>query len=132
MIIISQESSTHSSGSHTEALDNFIAWRPDGAGKLILAIGNPSQWHSSAPLPAGSVVTDLVLASSEDPKLASELWGPFLSYVSFKASPSFLAQLRAKLLGIPVRISISNPSVRAAVSDAISNCAPYNFKLHAG
>ena len=64
-------------GTVIASLENKMVWTPRQSRKLIIAVGAPHEWHSSAPLPPEAVSTDLTAASITDPDL------PFCSGVRF-------------------------------------------------
>ncbi|MBO9664043.1 hypothetical protein [Dokdonella sp.] len=115
------------------SLRNRVAWQVVNGERVVLAVGDPSEWRSSAPLPATAVVTDVVAASVDDPPLARELWGALLGYLAWPqvprwhfALPRFLRPSRA------VRIQLPAGPVRSAVCSAVGSAAgPLRFRERA-
>lgn len=115
------------------AFGNVIAWQPQKNDRFILAVGSPDQWLSSAPLPEGTVVTDLMEAAVHQPDTAIKLWGPFLTYVYYAAfrEESWMTRfrLRASFSRVPVSISIADKSMASAVEEAIRNSPYPRFRI---
>jgi hypothetical protein len=100
---------------------NSVSWLRKGSGRMILAVGAPSEWRSTLPLPPSAVSTKLVSAALEDPIAANELWGPFLSYLVLSARPNIWCRLAMIVLprSIPVKIDLRSEILREAVARAI-------------
>lgn len=125
IVIVSDHASRiEKDGTTVAAFENKLAWLPNKSGQMIIAVGGPHEWRSSAPLPPEAVMTDLVITSTTDTELAATLWGPFLAYLYYAARPPpwgrMLMLLSFGLIRVPVRIDITDATIRAAVRLAIS------------
>lgn len=135
MIRICEQSSrfTSDDGVVFASLDNRVVWRPGTNERTIIAMGGPGDWHSTRPLPADAVQTDLVAASLEQPGLANEFWGCFIGYIVANAKLSVANSLKyaflARYLGVDVRIAIADTRTRAAVRNALHG-SPAKFRLN--
>jgi hypothetical protein len=124
VIVTDDESHVEDERSGVRArLANRVTWMPKGSGQVIIAVGSPSQWHSSLPLPPEAVTVDLVSAALSEPETARKFWGPFLSYLSASAKPSGWRQLfRLSLPGkLLVRVDLKGDLAKQAVASAIKN-----------
>jgi hypothetical protein len=115
------------------SLHNRVAWRLVSGERVILAVGAPSEWRSGAALPATAIVTDLVVASVDDPPLARELWGAFLGYLAGPLAPGWHVALPRFLRpSTPVAIGLPPGPARSAVRSAIQTAhGPLRFRLRA-
>jgi hypothetical protein len=124
VVIGDHASRAEKDGTVIASFENKMVWIPRKSRKLIIAVGAPHEWHSSAPLPPEAVSTDLTAASITDPDLATLLWGPFLSYLYYAARPSRWQHIRILVAGrfirIPARIDIVDNAIRSAVRESIT------------
>jgi hypothetical protein len=129
-ILVNEQTSSTSSG---RSLHNRVSWQSINGQRIIIAIGSPEEWHSAAALPMSATTTDLVVASTEDPALASLLWGAFLAYLVRPQVPAWHFAL-PRFLRPPLLVSVRLPvgHVSSAVSSAIERSqGPLRFKVHA-
>jgi hypothetical protein len=91
-------------------LANSITWMPEGNRRVIIAVGSPSQWHSSLPLPPEAVSVDL-LEALNDSKVAAEFWAPFLAYLVKTAGPNWWREFF--MLKVPVRVELDERAQQA-------------------
>ena len=131
-MLLINENETFVIGLEDKSVENKIAWRSRSEGKLIIAVGGPSDWCSQEPLPPEAVLTDLVRASLETPKLAEELWSYFLAYVDRKENRGFVHGLKNSFLGISVKLDITEVTTFRAVASAIARSKRYRIRLKAG
>ena len=114
------------------SLENNVVWLPGQRQRTIIAVGSPGEWHSRQPLRSDAVQTDLVGASLDEPGLANQLWGSFISHIVLTAKLSFAKSLKyaflAHYLGVDIRIGIDDPRARAAVHKALEG-TPAKFRL---
>ena len=115
-----------------KSVENKIAWSNRGVEKLIVAVGGPSNWESTEPLPSDAILVDLVSASSDDPEVASELWNPFLHYVDTLANPGLFASMRRIFYGIRVKLDISELPVKQRVENVLRKSKPLRIKVVKG
>lgn len=121
------------SSSAGRSLHNRVAWQLVNGERVILAVGAPSEWRSTAPLPATAVVTDLVAASLQDPALARELWGAFLGYLASPQVPGWHFVLpRFARPCMPVTVGLPPGPALSAVCSAIREArGPLRLELRA-
>jgi len=113
------------------SLHNQVAWQLVKGERLILAVGAPTEWKSSKPLPPTAVVTDLVAASVEDLPLARQLWGAFLGHLIAPQLPGWhFALPRFMRPAVPVAVKLASGAALSAVCSAIqSSRGPLRFKV---
>ena len=131
-MLLINENETFVLGLEDKPVENKIAWRSRSEGKLIIAVGGPSDWSSQEPLPPEAVLTDLVCASLETPKLAEELWSYFLAYVDRKENRGFIHGFKNSFFGIPVKVDIADVTTFRAVARAVTRSKRYRIRLKAG
>ena len=123
LVVVADDESRVVDGTNTIAarLANSITWLQEGDRRVIIAIGAPSQWNSSHPLPATAVSTDLVQAALSQPDLAIELWGPFLSYLVYMTKPNiFRRTTMAWLPGVvPVTLELRDGSPNEVIARSL-------------
>lgn len=114
-------------------LRNQVAWQPGRETGYIQAVGAPESWGTAEPLPAGTVVADLVDAAVAQPQDAAKLWGAFLAYVATAANMSgwrrVFTALRMVFWRTPVRLEIAERSRRVAVITAIRKAPSFRFRI---
>lgn len=128
MLVVRVEG-TSQHGSSAKPLENRIVWRPVPGSKQIIAVGGPSDWVSSEPLPADAVSVDLIRASTDDPAQAKELWSRFLAYVDLKENRGTLHALKRYFVAIPVLVEIADPTLRSAVVASIRNSKAFRVSI---
>lgn len=88
-----------------------------------MAVGGPSDWASSEPLPQEAVLIDLLAISIEEPKRASVLWNRFIIHGLYKAGVSKSFQYKRIfvpwLIKLSISVKISCPHINSAVVCAI-------------
>lgn len=111
------------------SLHNRVAWQLVDGERVVLAVGDPSEWRSSMPLPATAVVTDVVAASVDDPPLARELWGALLGYLASPQVPGWhFALPRFLRPAWAVKVQLPAGPVRSAVGAAVASArGPLRF-----
>lgn len=124
VVIGDRSSRAEKDGTVIASLENKMVWTPRQSRKLIIAVGAPHEWHSSAPLPPEAVSTDLTAASITDPDLAVLLWGPFLLFLYYAARPSQWQHIpflfAGRFIRLPARIDIADKTIRLAVRNSIT------------
>ena len=115
------------------SLHNCVAWQLVDGERVVLAVGDPSEWRSSMPLPATAVVTDVVAASVDDPPLARELWGALLGYLASPQVPGWhFALPRFLRPAMPVTVRLPPGAALSAVCFAVWKArGPLRFEVRA-
>jgi hypothetical protein len=130
IVVAEHESRVEKGGKVATHLENKIAWISVDGRRVIMAVGGPTEWRTSEPLPPGAVLTDLVSASTIDPSLAAFLWRPFLAYLfltylgcsgKLPLWRRVLISVAPWLLSLPVQLAISDSTVCLAVRKSIES-----------
>jgi hypothetical protein len=131
VIVTEDESRVEDDNAEVRArLANSVTWIPKENQRVIIAVGSPSQWHSSQPLPAEAVTTELMGAASNEPDTARQFWAHFLSYLVTTAEQrGWRRFLNLTLTNrVLVKVELKDAVVKQAVISAIKG-SPYGRKF---